>query len=54
LEDKYAKKIDKLYLVCLHPDNQYKTYERIEVPSLQNELDALFELRLQQINEKRA
>jgi hypothetical protein len=52
LEDKYGKIIDKLYLVCLHPDNHYKTYERIEVPSLQNELDNLFELRIQQLNEK--
>jgi len=50
LEDKYGKRIDKLYLVVLHPDNQYRTYERIEVPSLANELDNLFELRLQQIN----
>lgn len=50
LEDKYGKVIDKLYLVVLHPDNQYRNYERIEVPSLANELDNLFELRLQQIN----
>ena len=38
LEHKYGKKVTGLYLVCLHPDNQYKTYDRIEVPVLDEEI----------------
>jgi hypothetical protein len=49
LEDKYGKKVTALYLVCLHPENIHKNYERIEVPILTNEMTALFELRKQQI-----
>ncbi len=49
LEMNYGKKITGLYLVCMHPDNPYKNYERIEVPFLNDELDALFECRRQEI-----
>lgn len=45
LEDKYGKKVVGLFLICLHPDNPYKTYERIEVPVLDKEMDDLFALR---------
>lgn len=45
LEEKYEKKITDLYLICIHPDNPYKTYDRIKVPVLQKEMDDLFELR---------
>jgi ATP-dependent exoDNAse (exonuclease V) beta subunit len=42
LEKKYGKKVTGLYLVCLHPDNGYKTYDRIDVPFLDKEVcDAL-------------
>lgn len=41
LEAKYGKRITGLYLVCLHPDNQDKTYERIQVPFLPEEVEAL-------------
>jgi CRISPR/Cas system-associated exonuclease Cas4 (RecB family) len=51
LEHKYGKKITNLYLVCIHPDNPYKTYERIEVPFLNNEMKDLFELRLNEVRE---
>jgi len=50
LEDKYGKVVTGLYLVCLHPDNVYKQYDRIEVPVLDKEMDALFELRQLEIN----
>lgn len=45
LEDKYGKIVTGLYLVCLHPDNPYKTYQRIEVPFLNTEMDSLFKER---------
>ena len=49
LEEKYGKKVTGLYLVCLHPDNPYKTYDRIEVPFLEKEMQDLFTLRRTQI-----
>lgn len=52
LEHKYGKKVTNLYLVCIHPDNPYKTYERIEVPFLNNEIKELFDLRLNEVKEK--
>lgn len=45
LEDKYGKKIGYMYLVCLHPDNTNKSYQRIKVVDLQEEVQALFEYR---------
>jgi ATP-dependent exoDNAse (exonuclease V) beta subunit len=52
LEHKYGKKINGMYLICLHPDNPYKTYERIEVPVLEKEMADLFELRKKEVLEK--
>lgn len=55
LEAKYDKKVTGLYLVCLHPDNPYKTYDRIEVPFLEDKMTQLFEARrieLDEINSK--
>jgi ATP-dependent exoDNAse (exonuclease V) beta subunit len=49
LETKYDKKITDMYLVCLHPENQYKTYQRIQVPVLAKEIADLVEYRLSQI-----
>jgi hypothetical protein len=49
LEHKYGKTISGLYLVCLHPDNAYKTYERIEVPFLDKEMQDLVEYRKEQV-----
>jgi hypothetical protein len=45
LEDKYDIPIEGMFLVRLHPDNAYKTYERIEVQRLDAEMDALFAIR---------
>ena len=52
LEHKYGKKVTNLFLVCLHPDNAYKQYARIEVPVLENEMKDLINLRLAQVAEK--
>ena len=52
LEHKYGKKVTNLYLVCIHPDNPYKTYERIEVPFLNDEIKELFDLRLNEVKEQ--
>ena len=52
LEDKYGKTVTGLYLVCLHPDNVGKTYERIEVPVLTNEMNDLFQLRRKEVKLK--
>ena len=40
LIEKYGMNIGRLYLVSLHPDNT--SYNRIEVPNLQNEVQQLF------------
>lgn len=45
LEDKYDKKIKDMYLVCLHPDNINKSYQRIKVVDLSEEVESLFEYR---------
>lgn len=53
LEHKYGKKVTGLYLVCIHPDNVYKTYDRIEVPVLEQEMRDLYEYRLNEVNTKK-
>jgi len=49
LEEKYGKKVDGLFLVCLHPNNKNQSYLRIPCADLQSEVNDLFELRKQQI-----
>jgi hypothetical protein len=49
LEHKYGKKVTDLYLVCMHPENKYKNYQRIKVPFLDKEIHNLIELRLKQV-----
>ena len=49
LEQKYGKKITDLYLVCMHPDNVYKNYQRIKVPIMEKEIEELFKYRLIQV-----
>ena len=51
LEHKYGKKVSKLCLVRIHPDDAYKNYECIEVPFLDTEIANLIELRLKQVAE---
>jgi hypothetical protein len=42
LETKYDIVISGMFLICLHPDNPIKNYERIEVANLEAEIDILF------------
>lgn len=49
LEEKYGKKVTKLCLVRLHPDAVDATYELLEVPFLDKELDDLFTERLNKL-----
>jgi len=49
LEEKYGKIVDELYLVCLHPENKNKNYQRIKVVNLQDEVKGLFNLRRQEL-----
>lgn len=53
LQDKYGLKITKLALVVLHPDNHTKTYEVVDVPFLDKEMDDLWEVRKKDIKAKR-
>ncbi len=43
LEDKYGKTVTKLCLVRIHPDDADASYELLEVPFLENEVDVLFQ-----------
>jgi hypothetical protein len=52
LEHKYGKKVTALYLVCMHPENKYKNYQRIEVPFLNKEMEELIALRKIEILDK--
>ena len=49
LEEKYGEKVKELYLVCLHPENKNKNYQRIKVSDLQEEVKELFNLRKTEI-----
>ena len=52
LEEKYGKTVTGLYLVCLHPENKNKNFQRIKVVDLHKEVGDLFQLRKQQIADK--
>ena len=49
LEEKYGKTVTELCLVCLHPDNAYKTYDLIKVPILEQEMRDLVKFRRSQL-----
>jgi len=46
LERKYGKTVKELYLVKLHPEDPNNSYELIEVPILSEEIDRLFQQRI--------
>lgn len=50
LEKNYGKNVSALKLVCLHPSNKNNNYMVIDVPDLKEEIDALFNLRREQLN----
>lgn len=49
LEKNYGKKVKDMYLICLHPNNKNKTYMKIKVCELKEEIENLFKLRLSQL-----
>jgi hypothetical protein len=51
LEAKYGHKVSSLFLVRLHPEAKEGTYELLEVPILNKEIDDLFEEREKQIKQ---
>lgn len=53
LEHKYGVKIKGMCLLRLHPDNVYKTYERIVVPFLYEDVEKLFSLRRDIVDSER-
>lgn len=48
LERKYNKVVTKLCLVCLYPEQD--TFKLFEVPFLEEEMNELFQLRIQELN----
>ena len=48
LEAKYDKKVEAMYLVCLHPN--LPTYQLLQVPDLSTEVADLFALRKRQLD----
>jgi len=49
LERKYNKIVKNLCLIRLHPDNEEKTYELLDVPILTKEIQELFEEREKEV-----
>jgi len=52
LEKNYGKKVSKMCLICLHPNNENKSYIRYEVPDLSKEIKDLFNVRIMQLTDK--
>ena len=52
LEKNYGKKVNGLYLVCLHPSNKNGSYIRIPCADLQQEVGDLFEMRKRELDGK--
>lgn len=46
IEKNYGKKVDGMYLVCLHPENKNKNYQVFKVVDLREEVQDLFKLRM--------
>lgn len=50
LEMKYGKIIDGMYLIKIHPDDSFCSYEVLEVPFLEEEIKDLVDVRMKEIN----
>ena len=50
IEKKYGKKVTRMYLVCLHPNNKNKSFLRYEVPNMPEEIEDLMNLRREMIS----
>jgi hypothetical protein len=44
--------IRDMYLVCLHPENANKSYQRIKVMDMPDDIERLFEQRRKQVKDK--
>lgn len=49
LQEKYGIKIVDMYLVCLHPDNANRDYQRIKVVDLQSEIATVVQARIRDL-----
>ena len=47
LQEKYGKRVTDMYLVCLHPDNSNRDYQRIKVADLHSEVSELMRARIE-------
>ena len=54
IEKNYGKKVVNMCLVCMHPENENKSFLRFEVPDLSKEIRDLFNYRLMELNDKTA
>ena len=52
LESKYDMKIFDMFLVCLHPENKNKSYQRILVINMESDIKKLFEQRRRLVKDK--
>ena len=54
IEKNYGKKVVKMCLVCMHPENSNKSYLHFEVPDLSVEIKELFNYRMLELTDKSA
>ena len=47
LQEKYGKRVTDMYLICLHPDNSNRDYQRIKVADLQSEVSDAMRARIE-------
>lgn len=47
LQEKYGKRVTDMYLVCLHPDNSNRDYQRIKVADLHSEVSDAMRARIE-------
>ena len=50
IEKNYNFIVSDLYIVCLHPNNSNKDYQKIRIPNLQKEIKELFDDRIEELN----
>ena len=52
LEKNYGVKIKDMFLVCMHPNNANKSYQKIQVRDMPDEIRRLFQLRAEMLANK--
>ena len=53
LEKFYNKKVKDMFLIVLHPDNQYGKFMKIDIPKMDNEIDLILDHRKKEIENKK-